>query len=75
MESETVKLLAIAIVMGLGTIMPAVAIGRIGSKGAEAIGRNPEASAKIQTAMILSLAFAEAIAIYALVVSLILKFV
>jgi len=47
----------------------------IGSKSADAIGRNPEASSKVQTAMILALAFAEAIAIYALVVSLIIKFV
>ena len=75
MEPETARLLAIAFVMGIGTLLPALAIGKIGSKGAEAIGRNPEAAPKIQTAMILAIAFAEAIAIYALVVSLILKFV
>lgn len=75
MDAESVKFLAIALVMGIGTIAPAIAIGLIGSKAADAMGRNPEASSKIQTAMILSLAFAEAIAIYALVVSLILKFV
>jgi len=66
---------AVAIVMAVGTIAPALAIGMIGSKGAEAIGRNPEGASKIQTAMILAIAFAEAIAIYALVVSLIIKFV
>ena len=38
-------------------------------------GRNPEAASKVQTAMVLAIAFAEAIAIYALVVALILKFV
>ncbi|MEK7137898.1 MAG: ATP synthase F0 subunit C [Patescibacteria group bacterium] len=75
MSPETMKLLAIAIVMGLGTVCPAIAIAMIGSKGADAIGRNPEAAPKVQTAMILAIAFAEAIAIYALVVSLILKFV
>ncbi len=69
------NLWAIAIIMGLGTVMPALAIGWIGSKGVDAIGRNPEAASKIQTPMILAIAFAEAIAIYALVVSLILKFV
>lgn len=69
------KEFAIAIVMALGTMMPAFAIALIGAKGLEAIGRNPEASGKVQTAMILAIAFAEAIAIYALVVSLILKFV
>jgi F-type H+-transporting ATPase subunit c len=41
----------------------------------EAIGRNPEAATKIQSSMILVAAFAEAIAIYALVVALVIKFV
>ncbi len=75
MTEESMKFLAIAIAMGLGTLGPALAIGKIASKSAEAIGRNPEAAPKIQTAMILALAFAEAIAIYVLVVALILKFV
>jgi len=75
MDINSIKLIAIAIIMGIGTIAPAVAIAMIGSKSADAIGRNPEASSKVQTAMILALAFAEAIAIYALVVSLIIKFV
>lgn len=69
------KIIAIAFIMGLGTVAPAIAIGMIGSRSAEAVGRNPEASSKVQTVMILALAFAEAIAIYALVVSLIIKFV
>ena len=69
------KDIAVAFVMGVGTIGPAIAIGMLAGKALEAIGRNPEASCKIQTAMILAIAFAEAIAIYALVVSLILKFV
>ena len=66
---------AVAFVMGLGTIGPALGIGLLVGKGLEAIGRNPEAAPKIQTAMILAIAFTEAIAIYALVVSLIIKFV
>lgn len=66
---------SVALVMGLGTIAPALAIGMLVGKGLEAIGRNPEAAGKIQTNMVLGLAFAEAIAIYALVVALILKFV
>ncbi len=69
------RFLAIAVVMTLGTIMPAFAIGWIGSKGVDSMSRNPEAAPKIQTSMILAIAFAEAIAIYALVVALILKFV
>jgi len=75
MESESMKLLATAIVMGVGTIGPALGIGLLASKGLEAIGRNPEAASKIQTNMILAIAFTEAIAIYALVVALIIKFV
>ncbi len=72
---ETLTQLAAALAIGLGAIGPGIAIGLIGGKGSEAIGRNPEASSKVQTGMILSIAFAEAIAIYALVVSLIILFV
>jgi len=75
MDAETVKLLAIGGIMAIGVIAPAIAIGWIGSRSVEAIGRNPEAGSKVQTAMILCVAFAEAIAIYCLVISLILKFV
>lgn len=65
----------VGLTIALGGVMPAFAIGWIVSKAMEAIGRNPEAAGKIQTNLILGLAFAEAIAIYALVVALILKFV
>ena len=75
MTPETMQLLAAALAIGIGGFGPAIAIGLIGAKGMEAIGRNPEASSKIQTAMILAIAFAEAVAIYALVVALIIKFV
>ncbi|MFH1375681.1 MAG: ATP synthase F0 subunit C [Patescibacteria group bacterium] len=75
MDTETVKLLAVAGTIAFGAIFPSLAIGSIGSKGVEAIGRNPEAAGKVQAAMILAIAFAEAVAIYALVVALILKFV
>ncbi len=75
MEPEIIKILSTAGAMVGGRGVPAAAIAFIGSKGLEAIGRNPEAAAKVQTAMILAIAFAEAIAIYALVVALIIKFV
>jgi len=67
--------LVVGMTMVLGGFMPALAIGVIVSKAMEAIGRNPEAASKIQTNLILGVAFAEAIAIYSLVVALILKFV
>ena len=56
-------------------MIPALSIGLIGREAMKAIGRNPEAASKIQTGMILAIAFAEAVAIYALVVALIIKFV
>lgn len=67
--------IGVGLAMGLGAIGPGIGIGILAGKALEAIGRNPEAVGKIQTNMILATAFAEAIAIYALVVALILKFV
>ncbi len=65
--------LAKAIAIGLGAIGPAIGIGMIGSKAMEAIGRNPEAASKILVPMLLAAAFAEAIAIYALVIAFSIK--
>lgn len=59
----------------VGGMVPAFAIGWMASKAMEAIGRNPEAASQIQTSLILAIAFAEAIAIYSLVMALIIKFV
>ncbi|MDD3693897.1 MAG: ATP synthase F0 subunit C [Candidatus Pacebacteria bacterium] len=61
--------LAKAIAIAVGAIGPAIAIGMIGSKAMEAIGRNPEASNKVLVPMLIISAFAEAIAIYALVIA------
>ncbi|MEM6911135.1 MAG: ATP synthase F0 subunit C [Verrucomicrobiota bacterium] len=49
----------------------AIAIGMIGTKAAEATGRNPGASGQILTIAVLGMALAEAIAIYALVLAFI----
>ncbi len=67
--------LAAALAIGLGAIGPGLGIGILASKAMEAIGRNPEAAPTIQTNMILGIVFAEAIAIYALVVALLIMFV
>jgi len=75
MDALSLRELAMALAIGLGAIGPAIAIGLIGAKGAEAIGRNPDAAPKIQTGMILAIAFAEAVAIYALVIAILIKFV
>jgi len=56
-------------IIALGGIFPAIAIGLIGMKAMEAIGRNPDAAGKILTPMLIGMAFAEAIAIYALILA------
>ncbi|HVZ58803.1 MAG TPA: ATP synthase F0 subunit C [Patescibacteria group bacterium] len=61
--------LAGGLIIAIGGIMPALAIGLIGAKAMEAIGRNPEASGRILPAMLLGMAFAEAIAIYSLILA------
>ena len=57
------------LIIAIGGLGPAIGIGMIGMKAMEAIGRNPDASGKILANMIIAMAFAEAIAIYALVVT------
>ena len=75
MDVEAMRQLGAALAIGLGAIGPGIGVGLVGSKAMEAIGRNPEAAGEIRTNMILGFAFAEAIAIYALVIALIVKFV
>jgi F-type H+-transporting ATPase subunit c len=69
MSPETMATLAKAAVMAIGGIGPAISIGLIGLKAMESIGRNPEAAGKLFVPMLLGMAFAEAIAIYSLVVA------
>ena len=68
MDAESMKLLAKGMTMALGGALPAFAIGKIVAKAIEAIGRNPESADKLFVPMLLGAAFAEAIAIYSLVV-------
>jgi len=56
-------------------IGPGLGIGLLGRGAMEALGRNPEARDALFVPMIIGIAFTEAIAIYALVVAIILKFV
>jgi F-type H+-transporting ATPase subunit c len=72
---DGMKFMAAAVVMGIGAIGPSLAIGNLVGKAMDALGRNPEAQPVIQTNMILGLAFAEAIGIYALVVAIMIGFV
>ncbi len=74
MEVEAAKMLAAGLAIGLGALGPGIGLGLLFSKALEAIGRNPEASGKIQTTMFLGIAFTEAVVIYALVISLMILF-
>ena len=75
MDVEVMKIVMMGVTIAIGGALPAFAIGIITSKAVESIGRNPEAASDVRTSMILGMAFAEAIAIYALVCALIIKFV
>lgn len=75
MEPEAVKTWAMTAAIALGTIAPALSMGMIATKGLDSIGRNPETENAVRTTMVLAIAFVESIAIFALVVSLIIKFV
>ena len=72
---EGLRFMAAALAIGLGGLGPGLAIGNLVGKAMEALGRNPEAQSVIQSNMILGVAFAEAIAIYALVVAIMIGFV
>ena len=62
-----------AIGAGLAAIGAGLGIGKIGGSAMEAIARQPEAAAKIQTAMIIAAALVEGVALFAVVVSLLAK--
>ncbi|MDR1758748.1 MAG: ATP synthase F0 subunit C [Bacteroidales bacterium] len=59
---------------GLAAIGAGIGIGRIGGSAVESIARQPEASGKIQTNMILTAAFIEGVALFAIVVCLLVLF-
>jgi len=65
--------LAKSLAIGLSGIGAAVGIGMIGGKAMESIGRNPEAVGKILVPMLIASAFAEAVAIYGLVIAFSIK--
>ncbi len=75
MEPATMKMLAAGLAIGLGLLGPGIGIGLVGSSAMQAIGRNPEAKGAILTNMILAIAMAEALGIYALIVAIILAMV
>ena len=73
-SDEQAKFIAAAIAIAVGGLAPAVGIGRIVGSAMEALGRNPEAEGAIRTTMIIGAALAEAVAIYAFVIAIIILF-
>lgn len=67
MDAQTAISIAYPLGVGLAAIGSGLGLGRAVSSAMEAIGRQPEASGKIQTAMIIGCAFIEALTIYALI--------
>jgi F-type H+-transporting ATPase subunit c len=72
MDPQAYKYLAAGLAIGLGALGPGIGIGLLGYGAMQALGRNPEAKGAIQINMILGIVFAEAIAIYALIIAIIL---
>ena len=75
MDPESMKMLAAGLAMGLGALGPGIGIGILGYGAMQGLARNPEARGPIMTNMILAIAMAEAIGIYALIVAIILAMV
>lgn len=73
MDHESFVTIMKGLTMAIGGFAPALAIGKLVAKAMEAIGRNPESAGKLFVPMLLGAAFAEAIAIYSLVVVFTLK--
>ena len=74
-EENAAKMLGAGLAIGLGLIGPGIGIGMLGAAAMNAIGRNPEAKGAILTNMILAIAFAEALGIYALIAAIMIGFV
>ena len=62
----------LAVIAGIG---PGIGQGIAASKGAESVGRNPDAASKIQSIMVLGIALAETTGIYALIIAILLIFI
>jgi F-type H+-transporting ATPase subunit c len=72
---DAAKAIGAALAIGLGALGPGLGIGMAVAKAMEAIGRNPEAAGDIRTTMIIGAGLAEAVAIYAFVIAIIIAFV
>lgn len=72
---DVMKNIIAGLTIAIGGMVPALAISRFATEAMRSLGRNPEAAGPISSNLIVAIAFAEAIAIYALVIALAIKFV
>ena len=70
--AQAAAFLGAAIVMGVGSIGPALGQGMIGKAACDAVGRNPETGSKMRTMMLIGMAMVETSAIYALIIGILL---
>lgn len=75
MDFNSARMIGAGLAIGIGALGPGIGIGLLGSGAMNALGRNPEARGAILTNMILVVAFAEAVAIYALIVAILIVLV
>lgn len=74
MDPKGLAYLGAGLAIGLGAIGPGLGVGLLVSKTVEAMARQPEAAGMVRTTMFIGVAFAEAIALYALVIAFLLSF-
>ncbi len=74
-DAKGEKAIAAAIVVGVASALGAIGMGIAIAKSAESMARQPEASGKINSAMMLGLVFIETLIIYALIVAILIIFV
>ena len=74
-DNTGLKAIAAAAAVGLAAVASAVAMGIAISKSTDSMARQPEASGRINSAMMLGLVFIETTCIYALIVAILIIFV
>ncbi|MCL2678947.1 MAG: ATP synthase F0 subunit C [Dehalococcoidia bacterium] len=75
MDAEAARFLSAGLAIAVGSFGPGIGLGLIGYSMLQGVARNPEAQGRMFTNMILMAGLTEAIAIYALVISILLIFV
>jgi len=70
--AQAAAFLGAAIVMGVGSIGPAIGQGIIGKAACDAVGKNPESYTKVRMMLIIAMSMVETSAIYALIIAILL---